>query len=245
MPHAAEWLLEQFRLTVFLAEPVLEPEGLWFRVAEAEPDEKQARATKRDRVFTASMNREHDALHLRVTLGGSKVDWLIGPHRREEAEDQDLVVGSWADHLASCQQFVDAWSGSAETVASRLAIGAVLLQPVESRRQGYERLAAFLPSVEVDPESSDFFYRINRRRRSVVADTELNRLSEWSVAQLTQLAQQDQVLRALDARFFCRVGLDINTVPEFDGQLTPGIQGELLKELTSLAIEIASIGDVA
>ncbi|HLF84261.1 MAG TPA: hypothetical protein VI837_08815 [Blastocatellia bacterium] len=130
----------------------------------------------------------------------------------------------------------------------RLAFGAALLQPSDTRAIGYQQLAAFLPYVRLDPEnSSDFLYRINRRRASkVVEGAEINRLSTWSVAALVNA--QIPLLPAGKAVFTTecfasRVELDINTAQEWKADLPNDLLESLFQELTELAIEIAEQGD--
>lgn len=66
----------------------------------------------------------------------------------------------------------------------------------------------------------------------------LNRLSKWAVvsgAYASQVGHKD---------FACRLELDINTVPDFQGELPRESFGQLLGELTELGQEIAQKGDI-
>jgi hypothetical protein len=63
---------------------------------------------------------------------------------------------------------------------NRLAFTGSLLQPVDNHPAGYEILNRYMRWVEIDPQSSEFLYRINRRANSTaVQGLDLNRLSTW------------------------------------------------------------------
>lgn len=139
---------------------------------------------------------------------------------------------------------------------TRIAFGCVLLQPVENREVGYQRLRKYLPSVDLQPGSSDFFYQINRPResRSEVPNLRINRLSKWSVVMSRPIAVSFS-LRSGDkgtltsmteghAMSACRVELDINTSPEFKGELRGNDLLSVFDELVRLSREIAENGDV-
>jgi hypothetical protein len=133
----------------------------------------------------------------------------------------------------------------------RLAFTASLLQPATGRRASYELLDSYLRCVDIDPESSEFLYRINRRRDSAIGVPGLviNRLSTWLGAKfvvLTGLVEAgipEQPLRQQETSY-CALELDINTAPDFPRLLPQGDLIRIFGELVESAVEIATRGDM-
>ena len=133
----------------------------------------------------------------------------------------------------------------------RVAFGAVLLSPVDSKVSGYRQLAAYLPSVTIDPEhSTDLLYQINRPRESAtgIPDLKINRLSKWSVAQISTAGLVLEPTRILyhdvpQAYLACRLELDINTAAERREPLPRETVSNVWQELLNLGMEIVIDGD--
>jgi hypothetical protein len=132
----------------------------------------------------------------------------------------------------------------------RLAFGALLNLDVGSREEGYRRLSDYL-DFDVNPESFDFLYRINRKRRSeVVPGLVINRLTTWSVG----FRQRETLTIPLaggaveseggHAAYHCRLELDINSAPEFGGPLPHNRLADLLDEMQRWSLEIVRDGDI-
>jgi hypothetical protein len=176
-----------------------------------------------------------------------RVDWIYATDQDAKEGDQqelsfppslDLFSAAMADWLKSC------------SAMPRMAFGAVLRLPVSSREEGYRRISEYLP-FEVDPEtSSDFLYQINRQRESrVIPGVKINRLSKWSVGfvfrQMIQLTVPDREpnLYPLDEGQYCRIELDINTVPGPSSELPKDRLADVFGELVELGREIVREGD--
>jgi hypothetical protein len=73
----------------------------------------------------------------------------------------------------------------------RISFAGKLIQRMPDRDSGYRRIAEYLPDVRLDPESTDFLYRVNRKRlsNSGTPDLLINRLSTWSVMKVTVQAR--------------------------------------------------------
>ena len=132
-----------------------------------------------------------------------------------------------------------------------MAFGVVLLSPMDSRVLGYRQLAAYLPAVNIDPDhSTDFFYQINRARDSATGITNLriNRLSKWSVAQISTAGLVLEPTRILyhdvpQGYLACRLELDINTAAERREPLPRETVSNVWQELLNLGREIVIDGD--
>lgn len=251
-----DWLVENIRFTSFLAEPVdTRARGIWWSELTGEDSQ---RIQKSDDVYSEIGPYEGQQL----TLGcqsDKRLDWVLNSEVGEPDDLRaDLPTVSFRKSLDVLLPLVEKWLTLNNCpAAKRLALGVVLLQPVDTKQQGYEKLGPYLEKVvTLDPAgSSDFRYTINRRRNSeIVPDLEINRLTTWFVwvwkrVKLSVRMRSDtEVTREQETgeqQMACRLDMDINTVAEFQGEFTPQRQGELLQELSKLATEIAVKGDVA
>jgi hypothetical protein len=167
------------------------------------------------------------------------------------------ILGGFEESLSSFLDLVRRWFDlPSRPSIQRVALGAVLLQPVESRQAGYRRIAEYLPAVQIDPEgSSDFLYQINRPTKSaIIPGQALNRLSKWYVAAFTPFRIQMQLpppqaqllpgmLLAGPGIFTCRVEMDLSTSQSYTGELPPDQVAQVYNEMVELAKDIANKGD--
>ena len=246
-----EWRAAQLRLTVFPAIPTDAPDPAWWKEATGqEPDEVNISLKKTTALVTGPF--ANGKLVLEIQAG--RIDWRL---QAEEAEIATLIAEPHIPDIAAFDEalrpFVDVcrtWMARdrlPEIV--RVAFGAVLLHPEESREAGYARLPDYVP-VRVDPKSSDFMYQINRPVDSIaVRGVAINRLSKWSVAKLNlaQVTQvgNDVILRAHDtlAVNAFRLELDINTIPAAQQTLPKDRLTALYDELVTLGTDIVERGD--
>ena len=135
--------------------------------------------------------------------------------------------------------------------AKRLGFGAFLVQPVESKEDGYRLIASYLPHVELDPSgSSEFLYQINRPResRTGITGLKINRLSKWSVLVQTRalisVGPEGVSQDISPSKHAGRLELDINTRQDFDGTFARAALSEVFRELVDLGAEMASDGDI-
>ena len=133
----------------------------------------------------------------------------------------------------------------------RLAFGSVLIAETESVSDGNRKIERMLPNVQLDAEGSvDFFYQINRRRRSLSTSGVLvNRLSKWSVVQggsVDFIASGGTGVRVSSGQefFACRLELDVNTIGPRNHPIPKAKTADLFEELTRLGGEIAEKGDI-
>ena len=189
-----------------------------------------------------------------LTIQPTRVDWLFAVAEDKEPNVGEITaIGAFPELLDKFLTQMLHWF-ELETCpsAQRLAFGAVLLQPVESRQEGYRQLSAYLPCVQLDPAgSSDFFYQINRPKNSSsgMAGLRINRLSKWSVAvtrgSVLSFGQVSTLHTLGSEHFACRLELDINTAPGFSGELTQEELPVIFQELVDLGKEIAQEGDIS
>ncbi|OQW33249.1 MAG: hypothetical protein A4E20_13120 [Nitrospira sp. SG-bin2] len=191
-----------------------------------------------------------------LALQPGRIDWHLTAKQAEEEPDS---LGGLSllkpEAIAKFQDLISRWMQlESYPPLIRLALGQVLLQPVETREAGYLQLRNYLPSVDLKPESTDFLYQINRPRQSTaVPSLRINRLCKWSVIRASKISftlsaaqtEPTPLSRLVDSQQACRVELDINTVPEHQSKFDSATSISVFDELALLAKEIAEKGDVA
>jgi hypothetical protein len=186
-----------------------------------------------------------------------RIDWLFTKPRSDiPSQEPFQTLGPLSEMLDPFVQLMSRWLGL-DTCPSlqRIAFGASLLYPVDSKLAGYQQLSVYLPNVVLDVAgSSDFLYQINRQRDWPLEDggPKINRLSKWSVV-ATQfvnfhLPLQPQTVEPSTVwgqmSCACCLEIDINTAPESTQPLPQDKLGQLFQQLTSLGIEIVREGDI-
>lgn len=125
----------------------------------------------------------------------------------------------------------------------RVAFGTELALQKEDRKSAYTALNNLLHEVNLDDESSDFQYSINRKRKSTTdPKIEINRLSIWKTIVINQFGNN---LISFPVRYECRLTLDINTVPSEGISLQADGLEAIYDELVNLGIEITEYGDIS
>lgn len=236
------------RLSGFLA-PIkdIEPQGWWQQLLGKAPDNSASRPARGE----WTLSSEFGANTLALSVQPGRFDWFLTPDIAKASSDDAKfpVLGDLENTTGAFAELMSKWL-TLSPVVIRLAYGAVLLGDVTDRVSGYEELARYLPDIRLDPEKSqDFFYQINRpRKSSVEKDLSINRLSKWSVALVAPVAltvTPQNITSAMGpASFGCRLELDISTPADLTTPLSGQNLPNLLKEFLALSEEIASIGDV-
>ncbi len=245
------WLAESLRCTTFVTPAsVVDPKDWWVRLTGEEAES----TTSKPRTAEHRQEGPFGTGRLTLALDPMRIDWLHAGHI-EERPGGYPVLGGFEDAISSFLELVKRWFALPSFPAvQRLALGAVLLQPVPSRGDGYRRLADYLPAVQIDAEgSSDFLYQINRPRRSSAQPEQiLNRISRWSVGSYKQLRipvvlqPVPQVIPGLlaGAEFSaCRLEMDLSTSQNQVGELNHEKVPSVYNELVELAKDIAKNGD--
>jgi hypothetical protein len=141
--------------------------------------------------------------------------------------------------------------GPLEQPIKRLAFAGALIVPVANRLAAYGLLDQYLRCIDVDPNSTDFLYRINRGlpNSRVVGDVAINRLVTWGAVMFTLQGQlitpgvPGTPRRSPVEAHGVLLDLDINTAAERQLPLPQEQLGALFTELTDVAHSIARDGD--
>lgn len=246
----SEWLVEQMRLTAFLdPQSEIDYSSWWLDVVREPPDARVDKPKTGKHTEQGLISVEGQKLILETQPG--RVDWRLGISEPDISLDVMPNIGFLPDVRQTFCELMSRWFEIDDLPQIlRLALGAILLYPVEDRPAGYRMLTSYIP-IPLDPaNSSDLMYQINRCRASNTGIPELmiNRLSRWSVARsiLADFTLDSTGPRAASrpTHFACRLQLDINTVPG-SPNILPGQQiSQIFRELIQLGEEIVLKGDI-
>jgi len=254
----AAWRVESLRLTAFPSPSaqIIEPTW-WHDLRGEEPENRVSQPRK------GGLKEQGPFAGGSLILGvePTRIDWVYTPIIDEkQASEGFLTIGPLQDTIGVFTPLMNRWF-ELETcpTVQRLAFGAVTLQLAQDRRSGYRQLAQYLHSVQIDIEnSSDFVYQINRKRHSgIIQGLDINRLTRWYVIaqqyvsmqmvvppesmQMPSVPTHGSVGPSYHA---CRLEMDINTVPEFQGGFEREQLTLIFQELVDLALEISDHGDI-
>jgi hypothetical protein len=243
------WLVNALRLTAFPHPPTGgDLSSWWLDVIEEQPDGDTAEPKLGRRRLESSF----EGGKLTLAMQPGRIDWRFSAAEPDFETSEISHLGPLPRTLEVFRGITSRWfeTESYPTVL-RLAFGAVLLYPVDSRELGYQQLDRYLPSVQLDPaDSSDFLYQINRPRDSAlgIPALRINRLSKWSVfrGDMTRfiIGPAGPTMESRPAHYACRLELDINTVSEFREGFDQEQSSRIFHELIDLGQEIISRGDI-
>ena len=244
-PDVAAWRVGTLRATVFTGLDVTVDDVSKWQDVVGEPPTK---SNSQPRIGQLDETGPFGNGGLFLTIAPGRINWQYGPVLGDEIPEEIPNVGPLPEALDLFTLLVMRWSESSPPI-TRLAFGAQLVMPVGSHGEAYRLLDTYLPTVNVDPETSDFYYSINRKRpsNSGLPDLILNRLSKWgAIRAQTKVGslKHGEVRAVSDAIYACKVELDINTTPEYEHELTRDRLPDLFQELTALGVEIATQGDI-
>lgn len=246
-----QWEVAYLRATAFVpdlsVDDVVE-NALWEKVIGEKPKEEHINYQKGLREEKGSL--DDDILSMASQRG--RVDCALESTGGESARVPELpTIGSMSD--ATLKPFMEVIKKllSACSPTNRLAFGAILVMRATDASAGYTKIQPYLHSIQMNPqETSDFFYQINRPRKSKICpDIRINRLSRWSMSLLGTLGVtvdpvESKATTSIQRRHACRLELDINTAV-LNYTLTSDNAYAVFQELVTCGDEISSKGDVA
>lgn len=247
-PHWALWQPQNLRLLAFpLEPPVFKEQKWWEEIAGSLPDDFSSTKKKQERQDQGSFGSD---LFL-VATDVLKIQLSLEPKTEMQDIPEGLPsLGDFLEKLNLFKEMMIGWLAESCPPVTRLSFVSELLQPVSSHESGYEKLGKYLPSIKLDPKSSDFLYRINRKRDSDVCPSiTINRVTNWHVKKYGMILQPigggipfEHPIKPTS--YYCYLSLDINTTHENKEGLPRDRLCDLFQELVSLGTEIADRGDV-
>ena len=244
----SDWKTEGLRFSAFVIEPIrLEDISLWEPLIGHPPAERLTRPSQQ-------LFKEEGPLGdawLSVEARANRIDWRLG-HNPKNVSLTLPVVGPYNELQQRFQELMNQWATFCPRT-NRLAYGAVLLLRAKTLFEVCSAITDLLPKVEIDPNNTaDFQYRINRRRQSqsIEGGTRINRLATWSAGEIARIdvdlsSSKTPRIQNFSDGAFCRLELDINTVPELEGEIGMDIVANVIEELMRFGSEIVLEGDVA
>jgi hypothetical protein len=157
---------------------------------------------------------------LSVGYQPGRIDLILLPD--QTAQSEGLQLRHVGDFGSAMDSFLPAARKAfrPDMVMQRLAVGAVLLHPVDSVEDGYKVLRSILPVAREIPETaSDFSLQLNvpiMLSVTGISDIRINRLLKWAVArfQLMNMVGGSGVPTQIvggEEMYAVRVEMDINT----------------------------------
>ena len=239
MPSIEKWHAQSLRATAFPSlEKIEDQQGTWEVVVGDSPNQ----VTTQPKINALQEQGEFGNGYLTYKVIPGRIEWLYQPFLSDKTViDSFPELGLFTESLKEFKTIIIKWLEQCSNI-KRIAFGAATFLPVESHEAAYRQLDEYLESVQVDPETSEFLYRINRKRKSKSFENEvmINRLATWKAIKYNLKINEIDT----ETSFACLLELDINNIPEEKLEFEKGSLVNLFNELVDLGIEIVNKGDV-
>jgi hypothetical protein len=249
LPEPDVWEPAHLQLIAFPTSPACDVEQTWWQDITGDRPEESARK-RQERMDQGVFQGSSLALSADVL----RFVWIVAPVATPTAllENPIPTLGPCRQAFESFELIMRRWLDMSLPKIKRIAFAVKLTQPAKDRETGYRVLAQYLHDFRLDPDSTDFQYRINRKRpsRTGIPGLLINRLMTWGVLKVAIQARmgipgsgEEMAASPVEAHF-CSLDLDVNTIHEFSGEIPHAALGAVFSELVQLAIEIAKDGDI-
>jgi hypothetical protein len=247
LPGLNEWQAMNLQLIVFPTNPAAALQREWWEgLTHRAPDESRRRPIERIETGT------HNDFNLVATTDIQKISWAINVEiRADSVLDALPVIGDYPTIRDQFRDMMVPWLAERCPQVKRVGFAGTLVQPLADHEASYRRLDAYLATVQVDPKSTDFNYRVNRPKATDldIPGLIVNRLSTWSALKM-QTSLQPVIptgptqLTAIQREYYaCMIQFDVNTSADREESLNPELLPDLFRELVGKATEIAEQGD--
>lgn len=255
LPDVAGWQVFAMQLIAFPIGPALGTgAGWWEAVADqADPESTTRRGEREDKGIV-------DGRTLTLKVEFNRILWTASATSEPANAEQQTIEMPTAGPFPLVKDWfvglMDGWLNGLQMPVKRLAFATSLLRRADSHEASYLHVAQYLRGrVNLDPVSSDFLYRINRKRTwaGVNPALTINRLSTWSnkvlsvhAGEIAPGAQVQPPGHAIqDGVYYTAVDIDVNSSHERQEVIGQASLVPLFRELTTMANEIAARGDIA
>lgn len=238
------WEVELQRITIFrFPGTELDVSSLWKFVSKFEADE----IVNKPAIGFIRYEGQYENGRLILSVDNQRLDLIITAQPMKDVIDIS-TIGALDQVLIKFNETADKLLTQLDGVL-RVAYGLIVVERTKDKMSSYKRLSELLPSIQIDVEnSSDFFFQINRPVKSEILENNLiNRISRWSAVQLlhavvTNESTGVQVMKPTNLEA-TRIELDISTPADRTEQIPKDSFNRLLKELSTIAKDIALHGD--
>lgn len=233
------WQVESLRITAFLVSPVdIENINWWEEVVNSKPELDQINRKVGQRVQEGGYSNGV----LGLSISPQRVDWRFVPLSSPDSIFPRLggVEDKFPEFIGSMLSWIENCNG-----INRLAFGVVVIDDKDDHSACYQFLNELLPEVQVNENTYDFLYQINRPRIINVSDIKnikINRLSKWNAL---KGGRADRDSNDEEKKFYvARLELDINTDADQKSVLPIQSLPELINLFAAFAQEIIVDGDI-
>jgi hypothetical protein len=245
--NISQWYAQELRLTVFLSPAAQIGDQTWWKSLVGEQPQNEIFQPQTGVKRYEGLIKDNEIERgLILTIHPTRIDWQLVSLNSSVSEFP--TIGSFISSTNYFLTLMLRWLEDSPPI-QRLAFGASLLKRVEDPENSYEQLSKYLP-FDLDLDSSDFSYQINRPRKSTIDENLIiNRLSVWSIATLLTLEagfgnfQSNYAYPTVQSTSLS-LNLDINTFGEFIDSSDQKKIKQVFKELVELSKEIAEEGDI-
>ncbi|MBW7990283.1 MAG: hypothetical protein FVQ84_09750 [Planctomycetes bacterium] len=246
----SDWQVQVLRCTAFYApDQQFDISGWWAEMVGDLPE------TETKRVKEGLRIEEGPYKEGKLTLAKSPIAVDLRFQLGEQLPDEVNGVPTIGNFEEKCLEYIDLVKNKLFKMATfplitRLAFGSIINLPSKDHKTGYTQLSEYIRGIQIDPNSSDFLYQINRRRASNtrIEGLDINRLSKWSLAKyqaiITSFGGGKTKATENAPRYACRLEIDISTGQEFTDLLPKENLGDIYDELVDMGKEIISRGDI-
>lgn len=235
------WKLEALRLTVFPRIPP-KPEDVatwWESTIGSKPEI--------DRVnnVTGERTQEGNYLNGRLILEAraDRIDWNLVPFLNTFPP----TLGEIEETHNSFRDAFYNWLEGGNISIRRFALGSINNRSCSDHAEAYNFLDSKLPFVQLDPNSFDFNYQINRPRfiqTSFNSEFKINRLSKWIAIKGIFEKQTPEQAAAVEHKFYAaRCEFDINTDADFLDEIPTADAKAIFGNCFEFSQEILIAGD--
>lgn len=240
-PSSTDWQAETLRLSVFTLTPNDAISQHWQSLMPLPPETVNRPPQKQQIIEEGPWGSSR----LQVLSQPGQIHWRT--FSVVSKQSGPIGVGSFDGAIRPFRELMEKWlSGSCPSI-NRLAFGAILLLPASSLKNALRQLDRMLDSVTVNSNGTqDFMYRNNLRSKSAHHGLQINRLATWSAMETVGIEiaiGTSQPPRAMPTEHYCRLELDINTVPL--KEISRANMPLIFRELVEAATEIAEQGDIS
>lgn len=234
------WEIEQIRVSLFLDRDLSADalKALWQKLEETPYEREEVRPIERVKVLTLAK--------------GTSVITLVSQPLRVDNIVAMAAIDAEPLQFETLNEVISKWSSSFESIGhkcTRAALGVVARLPVRDRLAGYREVLDRVPSLRFEPSDdlSDLIFQINVRRWSTaLPNIRINRLMKWGVVIASSFNLNSfGVPVTTSADSFCRLELDLNTIPDEMYSFDPENLSTILNELKTAALEIMEKGERA
>lgn len=154
--------------------------------------------------------------------------------------------GRYRDSIEHVIEIVHQWLSGFQEL-KRIAFAPNVICLSKNKEDSYAQLNRLLPFVNVDPESQEFLFQVNRPRKSlIVNELTVNRLSKWSAIRFRSLIGLGAKENKIETKefFAYKLELDVNTDNDYVPNFKQDLIIPLFNELRELSEEIMEMGDI-